>query len=105
MVTMKSLILILSLTGAASGWVRACPARDARPRVLVLTEMGTNPDGDSISFLWFHYPEAGTYKELVTPDGAENADRFNVTAPKVVKSETLHFILRMTDRGTPALSR
>ena len=64
-----------------------------------------DPDGDSISYLWFHYPEAGSYKQLITTGGAENADRFHVTAPTVQKPETLHFILRLTDKGTPALSR
>jgi hypothetical protein len=28
-----------------------------------------------------------------------------VTAPKVTKPETLHFILRVTDKDAPALSR
>lgn len=71
-----------------------------------LDAYGSNdPDGDSISFLWFHYPEAGTWREPIVSGGAENADRFNVTAPKVTQPETLHFILRVTDKGTPALSR
>jgi hypothetical protein len=25
----------------------------------------TDPDGDNLSFLWFNYPEAGTYKKLI----------------------------------------
>ncbi len=65
----------------------------------------SDPDGDSISFLWFHYPEAGTWREPLVSGGAENADRFSLTAPKVTKPETLHFILRLTDKGTPALTR
>ena len=64
-----------------------------------------DPDGDSISYLWFNYPEAGTYKELITTGGAENADRFNFTAPKVDKAVTAHFILKLTDKGTPTLTR
>ena len=65
----------------------------------------SDPDGDSISFLWFHYPEAGTYKEPLVTGGAENTDRFSVTAPKVDHEVTAHFILRVTDKGTPPLSR
>ena len=38
-------------------------------------------------------------------DGAENAVGAWVSAPKVEKPETLHFILRVTDKGTPPLSR
>lgn len=65
----------------------------------------SDPDGDRISYLWFHYPEAGTYGELITTGGAENVDRFNATAPEVDEEATAHFILRVTDKGTPALSR
>jgi len=65
----------------------------------------SDPDGDSISFLWFHYPEAGTYREILSSGGAENADRFTIKAPKVDHEATAHFILRVTDKGSPALSR
>ena len=65
----------------------------------------SDPDGDSISYLWFHYPEAGTYQEPIAVNGAENADRASFTAPKVEKPETAHFILRLTDKGSPQLSR
>ena len=64
----------------------------------------TDPDGDNTSFLWFHYPEAGSYKKEITIS-AENVHGVYVTAPKVDKKETLHFILKVTDKGTPALSR
>ena len=64
-----------------------------------------DPDGDSFSFLWFHYPEAGTYKELIKINGAENAHSAGYTAPEVDKEETAHFILKVTDRGEPQLSR
>ena len=65
----------------------------------------SDPDGDSISYLWFHYPEAGTYDGVIATGGAENFDRYNVTAPKVDKTVTAHFILKLTDKGTPSLSR
>jgi hypothetical protein len=65
----------------------------------------TDPDGDSLSFFWFPYPEAGSYKGVVKINGAENATTASATAPKVEKPETLHFILRVTDKGNPSLSR
>ena len=64
----------------------------------------SDPDGDSLSFYWFHYPEAGTYRGEVGI-GAENARGIWVTAPKVTKSETLHFIVQVTDKGSPPLTR
>jgi len=65
----------------------------------------TDPDGDSLSYLWFQYPEAGTYKGPIAFSGAENLARVSLVAPKVEKPETAHFILRLTDKGSPPLSR
>lgn len=65
----------------------------------------SDPDGDSISYLWFHYPEAGTYQEPISTGGAENVDRASFTAPKVDEEVTAHFILKVTDKGSPPLSR
>ena len=65
----------------------------------------TDPDGDSLSYVWFPYREAGSYRGVVTINGAENAAGVWVTAPKVERPETVHFILRVTDKGNPPLSR
>lgn len=64
-----------------------------------------DPDGDHISFLWFHYPEAGTYKHLIKIEGAENSHSAYIIAPQVDKEETAHFILKVTDKGNPPLTR
>jgi hypothetical protein len=64
----------------------------------------TDPDGDSFSFLWFNYPEAGTYNQFIKIEGAENAHGAYVIAPIVEKEVTAHFILKVTDKGTPPLS-
>lgn len=64
-----------------------------------------DPDGDHLSFLWFTYPEAGTYKKPLAVNGAENVHMAYFTAPEVEREETVHVILRVTDKGTPPLSR
>ena len=64
----------------------------------------TDPDGDNLGFLWFHYPEESSYKEKMGM-GAENVHIVNLTAPEVEKKETIHFILKLTDKGSPSLSR
>lgn len=63
-----------------------------------------DPDSDSFSYLWFDYPEAGTYKKplQISP---ENYNNIWLTAPDVEKKETLHIILKITDKGSPRLSR
>ncbi len=64
----------------------------------------TDPDGDSMSYLWIQYREAGTYNGNVSfRPYASNLYDLPVTAPTVSKPETIHFILQVKDKGTPAL--
>ncbi|QJD80218.1 DUF1593 domain-containing protein [Spirosoma rhododendri] len=66
----------------------------------------TDPDGDSMSYLWFQYPEAGTYPgQVSTRPYAPNLYDLPMTAPSVTSPQTIHFILQVTDKGTPALTR
>ena len=65
----------------------------------------TDPDGDHISFLWFVYPEAGSYEGNFSLGQPENAHKVHGTAPEVEEPETIHIILKVTDKGHPRLSR
>jgi hypothetical protein len=66
----------------------------------------SDPDGDSMSYFWFQYPEAGSYKGLVSfRPYAANMYEVPVTAPVVDSPQTIHFVLKVTDKGTPALTR
>ena len=65
----------------------------------------TDPDDDNLSYLWFHYPGTGTFEGSIPIDSAENLYEVNVVAPQVLKKETAHFILKVTDKGAPPLSR
>jgi len=64
-----------------------------------------DPDGDSLSFHWFAYREAGSTDAVVTIDGADNSVIAWAIAPKVTRPETCQVILRVTDKGAPPLSR
>jgi hypothetical protein len=67
----------------------------------------SDPDGDNLSYLWFHYPEAGTYKDKVS-FGNLSENLYNVhtiKAPEVTRPQTIHFILKVTDKGKPPLTR
>jgi hypothetical protein len=72
-----------------------------------LNAAGTlDPDGDSMSYYWLYYPEAGSYRgRFGFAPYASNMYRIPCVAPKVTKDETLHFILKVTDKGKPALTR
>ncbi|WP_321373189.1 nucleoside hydrolase-like domain-containing protein [uncultured Draconibacterium sp.] len=67
----------------------------------------SDPDGDNLSYWWFQYREVGTLdKDMGFGGKAENLYRIrNIVAPQVNKPETVHYILKVTDKGTPAISR
>ena len=66
-----------------------------------------DPDGDNLSYLWFQYPEAGTYRGIVNfaPYSENLYNIHTIRAPEVTSPQTIHFILKVTDKGTPVLSR
>ncbi|OLF70996.1 hypothetical protein AWH62_13065 [Maricaulis sp. W15] len=71
-----------------------------------LSALGSSdPDGDSLSYHWFQYPEAGSYPNAIDLWGADNLYARGFHAPEVEAPQTAHFILRVTDKGCPALSR
>lgn len=73
---------------------------------LGLSASGTyDPDGDSLSFHWFNYAEAGSLDEPIDLGHAVNDFDAWFQLPAVEKTETAHFILRVTDKGDPPLSR
>lgn len=65
----------------------------------------SDPDGDSLSYQWLNYPEAGSWKTPIPIASADNIYNVWVVAPIVTKPETAHFIVKVTDKGTPALTR
>lgn len=67
-------------------------------------QSSTDPDGDSISYYWFVYPEAGSFRGTLKID-TENLAHINLVAPKVSREETVHIIVKVTDKGSPQLSR
>ncbi|MCX6214721.1 nucleoside hydrolase-like domain-containing protein [Spirosoma sp.] len=66
----------------------------------------TDPDGDSMSFRWMYYPEAGTYQGVINYENfVSNIYEARPIAPVVTSPQTIHFILKLTDKGIPALTR
>lgn len=58
----------------------------------------TDPDGDSLHYKWWNYPEAGTrpYGKELPLEGAERA-RASFTIPDDAKGKQLHLILEVWD--------
>jgi hypothetical protein len=78
----------------------------ARPgAVVTLSAAGSSdPDGDRLAYRWFVYPEAGTYGKAV-PVADPMAETASLTVPADAAGKTIHVVLEVTDRGSPALTR
>jgi hypothetical protein len=65
----------------------------------------SDPDGDRLRFEWFHYPETGSYagSRMELQDASTAKARF--IAPPVSSTQVAHFIVAVTDDGSPALTR
>ncbi len=68
-----------------------------------LSAAGTrDPDGNSVSYRWFIYKEAGTFKGDVRIEDAASPEAWFL-APQVTESASLHVILEVWDDGQPRL--
>jgi hypothetical protein len=84
-------------------------------RIDLSAEGTTDPDGDAVSYEWFYYHEAGTFPLSSARSGQpleiKNFDQskawFAVPTTRVMAPGTgeMHVILRVTDHGTPRLTR
>ncbi|BFT69500.1 nucleoside hydrolase-like domain-containing protein [Paenibacillus sp. P36] len=82
-------------------------------RVDLSAEGSFDPDGDSLTYHWFYYGEAGTFTTASARSGdplpIQDADQqnawFTVPIDRVLRNGTIHIILAVTDNGIPALTR
>lgn len=84
-------------------------------RINLSAEGTSDPDGDTVSYDWFYYHEAGTFPVSSARSGQpvdiRNFDQprawFTVPASRVMAPGTgdMHVILAVTDHGTPRLTR
>lgn len=65
----------------------------------------TDPDKQKLTFEWVYYPEPGSYRGTAPTLHDAATARAHFVAPQLDTGQTLHFILMVTDEGTPALTR
>jgi len=91
-----------------TGWMLSASPGDR----IVLKGGATDPDGDTLSYRWFCYAEAGTLSTQSGRTGSPieilnaNSKEASFVVPAIYfKLGTLHIVLAVTDSGTPALTR
>lgn len=67
-------------------------------------EKSIDPDGDQLTYQWWVYPEASTYKGKVMLEHVQRS-HLNLTVPKDSAGKDIHLILTVRDNGTPNLTR
>ena len=79
----------------------------ARPGSKVsLSAAGTSdPDGDSLTFSWWQYAEAGTYPGLAAISGSGAVSAVLTVPADARPGQTIHVVCEVTDNGTPRLTR
>ena len=78
--------------------------RKAAPgsKMKVDASASSDKDGDQLSFRWFHYAEAGSYrKKLALADSSSAVLSF--TVPEDLGGHDIHLVLEVRDNGSPSL--
>lgn len=76
-----------------------------------LSAKASDPDGDKLTYNWFYYQEPGSFNVSSARSGnpvkITDADKAEASCviPKSERLGTMHFIIAVTDTGTPALTR
>ena len=65
----------------------------------------TDPDGDKLSFRWWHYKEAGSYGGDIEIENSDSAVASVRIPHDATEDQTIHLICEVQDDGTPALTR
>ena len=88
-------------------WLTTPADMDAAAGTTVKVDVSgsADPDGDKLSFLWWHYKDPGKYRGEVVIKDADRAAA-SVAVPADAKpGDTIHLIAQVTDNGKPPLTR
>lgn len=70
-----------------------------------LAGIARDPDGDQLRYSWWQYTEAGTFKDLVNIKNPDSLTSTVTIPASVEKGDRIHFILEVSDSGSPVLTR
>jgi hypothetical protein len=73
--------------------------------IIKLSAKGTtDPDGDKLSYSWWHYKEASSLEEKIVIENANYSNAL-IKVPYVDKEGSIHIICEVKDNGSPQLTR
>lgn len=75
----------------------------AGENVVLNASQSYDPDGDNLSYEWWHYREAGTYDGTIIIENSETSEATVVLSSTANKE--IHVVLSVTDNGNPNLTR
>jgi hypothetical protein len=67
-------------------------------------EESYDPEGDHLTYHWFHYREPGTFVGNIHIENP-NQKTITINTPEVEEPATIHIILEVSDDGMPSLTR
>ena len=78
---------------------------DAKPgtRVQLSADGSSDPDGDGLSYRWYVYREAGSYRGDITVRDSDQ-QRAELTVPADSTGKSIHVILEVSDSGKSSLT-
>jgi len=88
---------VAAFNGDTSDGIVLMSARAGDEIVLDATK-STDPDGDSIVFCWYNYPEAGSYGRTLEIENQESA-KTSFVIPKDAGEKQIHIILEIRDNS------
>lgn len=65
----------------------------------------SDPDGDKLTYRWWHYKEAGTYPENVKIENSTALEASFTIPVDAQKGQSIHIICEAKDNGLPPLTR
>lgn len=65
----------------------------------------TDPDGDTLTYRWWQYEDAGTYDGNVEIENGGDQDTSVIIPADSKPGQTIHIVCEVTDDGTPPLTR
>ena len=77
----------------------------AGEEVVLDASNSTDPDGDLLQYNWIHYREVGTLNAYGLEIKNSQQASASFIAPDVTQSKSAHFIVEVTDNGSPTLTR